>query len=542
MPRRTLRRAAARPDAPARGEPPGDDAGTVGVLVVDDQASRLAAMEAALTGLGDDVELVRVRSGRDALRQLLRRDFAVILLDVHMPIMDGFQTAALVRQRKRSERTPIIFVTAYGPNEAQVTRGYALGAVDYIFAPVLPEVIRAKVGVFLELHRRTAEAQRQSEWLRAEAERRAAASETRLRGLLDRLEVGVFRATADGAVREANRAFLALLGAASPADLSPDVVRRLLGSGEAAEPGPHARDLLLDAPGGNVRWLSVTTTPSGTTTPPGDAAAIDGIVEDITARKQAEQDLRAAHAVLEAQAARLARSNAELQRFARVLSHDLQEPLLTVSTFADLLERRCGSRLDREAREYLGASQEGVRQMQGMIHGLLDFCSLDRASGRLRPTECNSLVDRAVRNLAARIRENGARVTRDDLPVVLADENLLAHLFQNLLANAVKFHREGAAPRVHVGAERRVGEWVLSVRDDGIGVAAAERERLFGVFQRLQGSERYPGSGVGLAICKRIVECHGGRIWFEPAPGGGSLFQFSLPTDRAAVATEAENR
>jgi signal transduction histidine kinase len=538
MPRSGVRRSPSRPSAPPLRESPGDGPGTVGVLVVDDQAARLAAMEAALSGLGDDVEIVRVRSGKDALRQLLRRDFAVILLDVHMPILDGFQTAALVRQRRRSERTPIIFVTAYGPNEAQVTRGYALGAVDYIFAPVLPEVIRAKVGVFLELHRRTAEVRRQSEWLRVEAERRAAAFETRLRGLLDRLEVGVFRSSPEGEVREANRAFLGLLGAASPADLSPDVVRRLLGSGEAAAPGPHPRDLLLDAPGGNVRWLSVTTSPSGD----GDASAIDGIVEDVTARKQAEQDLRAAHAVLEAQASRLSRSNAELQRFARVLSHDLQEPLLTVSTFTDLLERRCGARLDREAREYLAASQEGVRQMQGMIHGLLDFCSLDRASGRLRPTECNHLVERAVRNLAARIRENGARVTRDDLPVVLADENLLAHLFQNLLANAVKFHREGAAPRVHVGAERRVGEWVLSVRDDGIGVAASERERLFGVFQRLRGSERFPGSGVGLAICKRIVECHGGRIWFEPAPGGGSVFQFSIPTDRAAVATEAEGR
>ncbi|HEU4393972.1 MAG TPA: response regulator, partial [Planctomycetota bacterium] len=166
--------------------------------MVDDQPGRLMALESVLEDLGDDVETVRALSGKDALRCLLRRDFAVILLDVHMPGMDGFETATLIRQRQRTEQTPIIFITAYGPNETQVTRGYTLGAVDYIFAPVRAEVLRAKVAVFLDLYRKSAQVKRQAEWLRGEAERRAALLETRLRGLLDRLHVGVFRATPDG--------------------------------------------------------------------------------------------------------------------------------------------------------------------------------------------------------------------------------------------------------------------------------------------------------------------------------------------------------
>src|SRR5688572_1822927 len=497
---------------------------SVGILMVDDQPGRLMALESVLEDLGDDVETVRALSGKDALRCLLRRDFAVILLDVHMPGMDGHENASLIRQRQRTEQTPIIFITAYGPNETQVTRGYSLGAVDYIFAPVRAEVLRAKVSVFLDLYRKSAQVKRQAEWLRAEAERRAALLETRLRGLLDRLHVGVFRATPDGRVLEANRAFLALVGARDAARVPPETVRLLLGP-QPGETG--ARDLLVPAVRGDGRWVSVSSVPV-----PGVGAEglIEGILEDVTDRKRAEEGLRTAHAALEDQARLLERSNSDLQRFAHVVSHDLQEPLRVVATFTDLLDRRLGAGLDAESRRSLDFVREGTGQMQQMVRGLLDFCLVEKTGRRIANADCAKLVDRAMDNLASALEESGAKVTRDRLPVVQADDVLLSSVFQNLIGNAVKFRREGVVPKVHVASERADGEWVLSVRDNGIGIDAAAASELFGFFRRLPGSEKYPGSGMGLAICKRIVERHGGRIWAEPAAGGGSVFRFSIPS------------
>ena len=501
---------------------PGAPPRPLGVLLVDDKPSGLAAMEAALEGLGGDVETVRAPSGKDALRCLLRRDFAVVLLDVHMPVMDGFETAAMIRERQRSERTPIIFLTAYGPNEAQVTRGYSLGAVDYIFAPVRPEVLRAKVAVFLDLARKSSQVKRQADWLREEAERRAEKLETRLRGLLDRLQVGVFRATPDGRVLEANRAFLTLIGSPDASRVPRETVRRLL-SGPAGDP-PGVRDIRLPGPGGEDRWVSASADPGS-----GADGLVDGLLEDLTARKRAEEGLRAAHAALEDQARRLERSNADLQRFAHVVSHDLQEPLRVVATFIDLLERRLGGGLDAEARRCLDFVREGAGRMRDMVRALLDFCLLERSEGRFRAAPCGEMVDRALEGLAAAVRESGAEVTRDELPVVHGDDLLLTSVFQNLLGNAIKFRRDGVPPRVHVGSARVDGEWVLSVRDNGIGLDPAACGDLFGFFHRLPGSESYPGSGMGLAICKRILERHGGRIWAEAAPGGGAVFRFSVP-------------
>ncbi len=531
-----------------RSEGP-EDPIPVSLLLVDDRPDRLAALEAALSDLGAGVDLVKASSGKEALRALLHRDFAAILLDVHMPVMDGFETAALIRQRRRSELTPIIFLTAFGPNEAQVTRGYSLGAVDYIFAPALPEVLRAKATVFVDLFRKTRQVERQADWLRGEAERRASLLETRLRGLLDRLSVGVFRARRDGGILEANRAFLSLLGLPSLEEARALGLWRLLprirecAAGEAGAEGGAGEgagafrtgDIRHACPDGTVRWFSASVT--GHRGPEGEEV-LDGILEDITPRHLAEQGLRSAHARLEFQARELARSNADLQRFAHVVSHDLQEPLRMVATFTETLSRRYADRLDREALEYLSLAREGAERMQGMIHGLLDFCALETAEGRRGPTDCSGVFDRVMADLKVAVAEAGAEVSRGELPVVAADDLLLANVLQNLVANGIKFRREGVPPRVRVEAERRGEEWVLSVLDNGIGIDPASADRLFMIFRRLPGSERFPGNGMGLALSKRIVERYGGRIWFDPAPGGGSVFRFTLPAAPAGSAEE----
>ena len=258
---------------------------------------------------------------------------------------------------------------------------------------------------------------------------------------------------------------------------------------------------------------------------------------EIASRRQAEDALRAANAELEQRVAdrtrelqlaneQLARSNYELEQFAYVASHDLQEPLRMVSAYGQLLERRYTERLDGDAREFLGFMTDGARRLQGMIDDLL---ALSRASRgpELAPASLDIALERAIGNLALVLDESGANLRREPLPQVMGDENQLTRLFQNLLSNAVKF-RSDAVPEIHITATDRGREWMVSVSDNGIGIDPKYSDRIFAAFQRLHGQSEYPGSGIGLTLCKRIVERHGGRIWVESAPGRGATFNFTL--------------
>ena len=242
---------------------------------------------------------------------------------------------------------------------------------------------------------------------------------------------------------------------------------------------------------------------------------------DITERKQAE-------AALARKTEELACSNAELEQFAYVASHDLQEPLRMVSSYVQLLARRYKEKLDSDADDFINFAVDGANRMQALIRDLLAYSRVGTRGERLEPTSCETVLDQTLANLQFAIEENGARVTHDPLPTVLADPSQLSQLFQNLIGNAIKFRRD-EAPHVHLGAERRENEWLFSVRDNGIGIDQEYGERIFEIFQRLHGRNDYSGTGIGLAICKKIVERHGGRIWVVSDPGGGSTFYFTLP-------------
>ena len=255
-----------------------------------------------------------------------------------------------------------------------------------------------------------------------------------------------------------------------------------------------------------------------------DNTAVAGIVlnsRDITEREQAERELKKT-------TDELARSNADLQQFAYAASHDLQEPLRIIEGFVRLLAQRYKDKLDGKAEEFIGFTIDGVKRMQELIEDLLEYSKVGTKGINLQPVDFSLAVDKAVLNLKSAIEESGTVITHDELPNVRADASQLGSLFQNLLSNAIKFHgRE--APRVHVSAERKENEWVFSVKDNGIGINPEAAERIFDVFQRLHTREAYPGTGIGLAICKRIVERHGGRIWVESEPGEGSTFYFTIP-------------
>jgi hypothetical protein len=254
-----------------------------------------------------------------------------------------------------------------------------------------------------------------------------------------------------------------------------------------------------------------------------------GKAEEETRKLNAELERKVAErtAELAERAKDLERSNMELQQFAYVASHDLQEPLRTIASFTQLLAKRYADKLDDKAREFIGFAVDGSKRMQTLINDLLSFSRVGTQGKTFVPVGCDAIVDAVLRNLKRAIEESGAVITRDSLPVVVADEVQLGQLLQNLVGNAIKFH--GAkAPRIHVGAERNGQGWKISVRDNGIGIAPEHYERIFVIFQRLHTKTQYAGTGIGLAICKKIAERHGGRIWVEGTPGGGSTFYFTI--------------
>jgi two-component system, chemotaxis family, sensor kinase Cph1 len=245
------------------------------------------------------------------------------------------------------------------------------------------------------------------------------------------------------------------------------------------------------------------------------------VARDIAERKLAEE-------ALARQTQELARSNAELEQFAYVASHDLQEPLRMMASFAELLAKRYQDKLDADADEFIGYITDGAARMQRLINDLLGYSRVGTRGKDFAPTDCAAVVGTACTNLRAAIEESDAVVTTDPLPVVMADATQLLQLFQNLLGNAIKF-RGDKPVLIHIGAERRGNDWLFWVRDNGIGIEPQYVERIFLIFQRLHGRGQYPGTGIGLAIAKKIVERHGGRIWVESEPGKESTFYFTLP-------------
>lgn len=225
----------------------------------------------------------------------------------------------------------------------------------------------------------------------------------------------------------------------------------------------------------------------------------------------------------------LKRSNRELELFAYVASHDLQEPLRMVASYCQLLERRYKETLGEEGREFVAYAVDGATRMQALINDLLNYSRIGRDDRRLALVEATSVFERAKVNLHTAIDESGATVTAGPLPAVMAAESELTRVFQNLIGNAIKF-RGARAPEIRVEAQRQGAESLFSVRDNGIGIAPEYAERVFAIFQRLHSREEYAGTGIGLAVCRKIVERHGGRIWLESSPGDGTTFWFTLVT------------
>lgn len=541
----------------------------VNILLVDDNAAKRLALEAALEPLGQNV--VQAESGRDALRLLLQDEYAVILLDVRMPGMDGFETAALIRSRKQTESTPIIFVTAYERAETDMLDGYALGAVDYIFAPVVPEVLRAKVSVFVDLYKKTEaikqHEQRQREYeaqrarktqdkLKRENERVRKSAEQEMRKLSSALEQTadpVFICNKDGLIEYVNPAFERLSGYSraealgkAPELLRPtsesgahddsfhDAIRRVLRSGEV-----YRGEIVQRRKDGTLYVEENTITPVKD-----ERGVITHFVStgrDVTQRKRTEEQVRQLNAALEERVkertAQLEDLNKELEAFAYSVSHDLRTPLRHMASFAELLEKEFtegkgeeAPRVSDKSRRYLGIISGSAARMDALIADLLAFSRTGRQDLRIAPVNLARLATEVWNDLAAERAGRQVTLSVGELPTVSGDLPTLRQVLVNLLSNALKYTRPREHAFVEVGALYEDGEHVLFVRDNGVGFDATYGAKLFGVFQRLHNNSDFEGTGIGLANVRRIVTKHGGRTWATGRVGEGATFYFSLPS------------
>ena len=375
----------------------GDAPGGSALLLVDDRPGNLLALEAVLAPLGR--RMLRARSGAEALRHLLTDDVAVIVMDVQMPGLDGFETAEEIKQRERTADIPIIFLTAISQDLAHRLRGYGTGAVDYIFKPVEPEVLRAKVSVFLELHLKTRQLREQAEQL---------------------------------------------------------------------------------------------------------------------ARKSAD----------------LERSNRDLEQFAYIASHDLQDPLRVVAGFVELLRDRVAGGDDARAIEWMDRVTATVGRMSALLTDLLAYSRAGADASEPEPVDLDAALATALDNLRPAIEEAGASMRCAELGSAQGRPGEVTQVLQNVVANAVKFRLPGVPPSVEVASSTTGATVTVSVRDNGRGIAPGDAERAFQVFERLDG-EPYPGTGLGLAVCRKLLEGAGQRIWMEPNEGPGVTVRFTLPAGSA---------
>ncbi|MDP2315700.1 MAG: response regulator [Pseudomonadota bacterium] len=506
----------------------------VQVLLVDDNPANLVAMSAAIEGV--DTRVVTARSGNEALRHLLDGEFAAILMDVQMPGMDGFETAELIRRRPRAEDTPIIFITAINQADDHVARGYALGAVDYVFKPVPAATLRAKVSVFVELARKQAVITRQAEQLRR--------SEARYRQLVEGLPAVVYTARLEtfGASLYLSRQVEPLLGFYATAweedpqlwarQLHPDDRARVAEEFRqaVASDAPFSTEYRMLAADGRVVWVrdEARVVHGGLAD-----AHVQGVRLDVTDRRLAQEALREANENLRAQADALRKarddaefSSQELEMFNSAVAHDLRAPLRSINGFSEALLLEHAAQLDLEGQDLLRRVIAAGVWMGQLIDDLLNLSHCTRSQMRQEPVNLGDMARSCLAQLAAAEPERRVQVRVAPGLLTRGDPRLLRAALENLLRNAWKFTSHHPAATIEVGRDLATGAFY--VRDDGAGFDMAYLPQLFQAFQRLHRQDEFEGNGIGLITVKRIIERHGGRVWGTGAPERGATFSFTL--------------
>ncbi|QIR38102.1 response regulator [Tolypothrix sp. PCC 7910] len=532
----------------------------VNILLVDDHSENLLALEAILHSLGQN--LVRATSGAQALRCLLNQDFAVILLDVQMPEMDGFETATLIRQRERSRHTPIIFLTAFSTNDSMVFKGYSLGAVDYLFKPIEPEILKSKVAAFVDLFQKTAKIERQANQLAAlNADLRK--SEEQFRSLSACSPVGIFLTDINGDCTYTNPRYQSILdisdedclGKGWLRSLRPEDRDRIFADWSAAaqQGREYYSEFSIVTATGILRWLTLRSSPM--LTDEGAVIGYVGTVEDISDRKQAEEEraklIREQAALKEAEA-----TNRMKDEFLATLSHELRTPLNSILGWAKLLRNR---KLDEKATaRALETIERNARLQEQLIEDILDVSRIIRGKLVLNicPVNLVSVIETAVEtvrlqaeaknitfefaipatdkaNIAPNKENNGHFSLAKHLAspfMVSGDPDRLQQVVWNLLSNAIKFTPENGRVDITLSTDNNYAQ--IQVSDTGIGIKPDFLRYVFDRFRQADGSttRSHTGLGLGLAIARHLVELHHGNIYADsPGEGQGATFTVKLP-------------
>lgn len=507
----------------------------VNVLLVDDRPENLLALEAILNS--PSYNLVQASSGTEALRCLLNQDFAVILLDVQMPGMDGFETATLIRSRDRSRSTPIIFITAFSSNDTHVFKGYSLGAVDYLFKPVKPEILTSKVQVFVELFQKTVEVKQQATQLAA-VNTELSKSEERFRTLCACSPLGIYVADVEGRCTYINPRCQAICGLTLEESLvevwqrevHPEDRDRVVADWLAwiKESQEYSNEFRL-AGSETVRWIHVQSSPMFSDL--GKLIGHVGTVRDITDRKQAEEErgrlIREQVARQEAE-----RANQMKDEFLAILSHELRTPLNAILGWSRLLRVK---KFDEETIDKaLETIERNAKSQSQLIEDILDVSRILRGKLNLNkhPIRLESVIELAIDSLQPLAEEKSIVLELTSSPnvgEVIGDFDRLQQIVWNLLSNAIKFTQEEG--KVEVRLESVGDEAQIQIIDNGIGIEPDFLPYVFDRFRQADSSttRSYGGLGLGLAIVRHLVEQHGGKVDAENNPGEGAKFTVALP-------------
>ena len=474
----------------------------VNILLVDDRRENLLALEGILKSLNEN--LVKASSGSEALKYLLRNDVAVILLDVEMPDMDGFQTATLIRERERSSHTPIIFLTAISKSDIHVSQGYSLGGVDYIFKPFAPDVLKSKVSAFVQMYKQQRQAEQQSALLKAERDFVTA--------VLDTVASFVLVLDSDCRILRVNRSWEEMTG------YTLDEVRGqyfwdYVEDKEIAEgflrsrhPDKECEEFWLTK-GSKRRLVSWCCTALEDKSEESGHFVVTG--RDITELRQRTE---------------------ELEGFTYSVSHDMRAPVRAIDGFTRILIEEYSDKLDDEGRRLLQIVRANTEKMGQLIDGLLALSRLGREKVIFSEIDMTDLARTSFEEQkAVGAKDRRISFNVDALPSAYGDKRLITQVFQNLLSNAIKFTRNEESPEIEVGYKAGPTDDIYFVRDNGVGFDMDHAQKLFGTFQRLHGADEFEGSGIGLATVRRIIDRHGGRVWAEARPNAGATFYFSLP-------------
>ena len=490
------------------------------LLVEDNEADYVLTRSLFLRAGPERFKLEWVRTYNAGLEAVVGGTHDVCLVDYRLGGSSGLNF--LREAAERGCEAPIILLTAQGDDKVD-REAMEAGAADYLEKGSIDEVLLERTIRYAVKQRQAEEAlqeahdelERRSESLQrevAERKRVEAASQVsrdNLHSLVEKNPEGILIVDKDGIVRFANSSAISLLDRRKE-DLLDGIFGLAQVTGEMTEVNivrfgqePGWAEMRMD----ETEWK-------------GESAYLV-LFHDITDRKRAEE-------ALEQKAEELARSNAELEQFAYVASHDLQEPLRMVSSYMQLLERRYKDQLDSDASEFIAFAVDGATRMQRLIKDLLVYSRVGTKGKEFAPTDCETIFEQAMTNVQIAFKESGGQMSHDPLPVVMADDVQLGQLFQNLIGNALKFHGD-QPPCVQVSAEQKENQWIFSFTDKGIGIDPEFSDRIFEIFQRLHSREEYSGTGIGLAVCKKIVERHGGRIWMKSKPREGTTFYFTIP-------------